>query len=131
LLAYRQNAWMVRIDREETVALDRTTLPEDAEFRGHEDVVVQGIVFGIDNALLHKEKSCSPGESKTCLVPLPVGYEGSSGRDSWRGWLVGAMAPLLRGAHHGPVAPPRRAAGPRASAPHPAWSGLGARRGET
>ena len=69
----------IRIDREETLALDRTTLPEDAEFKGHEDVVVQDIVLGPDNVLFHKEKFYSPGESKTYLAPLPVGYEGQFG----------------------------------------------------
>src|SRR5450759_844942 len=44
----------IRIDREQTLAVDPTTLPEDAEFKGHEDVVVQDVVFGTDNVLFHK-----------------------------------------------------------------------------
>ena len=69
----------IRIDREQTLELDRTTLPEDAEFKGHEDVVVQDVVFGTDNILFHKEKYYSPGQGETYLAALPVGYEGQFG----------------------------------------------------
>jgi Transposase IS66 family len=69
----------IPIDREETVVLDSTTLPEDAEFKGHEDVVVQDIVLGTDNVLFHKEKFYSPSQGETYLAPLPVGYEGQFG----------------------------------------------------
>ncbi len=69
----------IRIDREETLALDVATLPEDAEFKGHEDVIVQDIVLGTDNVLFHKEKFYSPGEGKTYLASLPASYEGQFG----------------------------------------------------
>ena len=69
----------IRIDREETLEVAREILPEDAEFKGHEDVVVQDIVFGTDNVLFHKEKFYSPGEGKTYLAPLPASYEGQFG----------------------------------------------------
>src|SRR5438874_13689317 len=35
----------VRIDREEVLKVDRTSLPPDAEFKGYEDVVVQELRF--------------------------------------------------------------------------------------
>ena len=69
----------IRIDREQTLALDRTTLPEDAEFKGHEDVVVQDVVFATDNVLFHKEKYYSAAQAKTYLAPLPAGYAGQFG----------------------------------------------------
>ncbi len=69
----------IRIDREQTLAVDPTTLPEDAEFKGHEDVVVQDVVFGTDNVLFHKEKYYSPTLAKTYLPPLPAGYDGQFG----------------------------------------------------
>jgi hypothetical protein len=69
----------IRIDREETLVLDRAVLPEDAEFKGHEDVIVQDIIFGTDNVLFHKEKFYSPGQNKTYLASLPVSYEGQFG----------------------------------------------------
>jgi hypothetical protein len=69
----------IRIDREQTLEIDKQALPEDAEFKGHEDVVVQDVVFGTDNILFHKEKYYSPTQAKTYLAPLPVGYEGQFG----------------------------------------------------
>lgn len=69
----------IRIDREQTLEVDRQTLPEDAEFKGHESVIVQDVVFGTDNVLFHKEKYYSAALGKTYLAPLPVGYEGQFG----------------------------------------------------
>jgi hypothetical protein len=69
----------IRIDHEQTLEVDKQTLPTDAEFKGHEDVVVQDVVFGTDNVLFHKEKYYSPTEGKAYLAPLPVGYEGQFG----------------------------------------------------
>jgi hypothetical protein len=69
----------IRIDREETLELDRAVLPEDAEFKGHEDVIVQDIVFGTDNVRFHKEKFYSPGQHRTYLASLPDSYEGQFG----------------------------------------------------
>jgi hypothetical protein len=69
----------IRIDREQTLKVDPSTLPEDAEFKGHEDVVVQDIVFGTDTVLFHKQKYYSPAEGKTYLASLPAGYAGQFG----------------------------------------------------
>ncbi len=69
----------VRIDREQTLSLDPATLPPDAEFKGHEEVVVQDVVFHTDNVLFHKEKYYSQAEGKGYLAPLPPGYEGQFG----------------------------------------------------
>jgi len=69
----------LRIDREQTLVVDPTVLPADAQFKGHEDVVVQDIVFGTDNVLFHKEKFYSPRDGKSYLAPLPAGYSGEFG----------------------------------------------------
>jgi Transposase IS66 family len=69
----------IRIDREQTLEVDKQTLPIDAEFKGHEDVVVQDVVFAADNVLFHKEKYYSPTEGKAYLAPLPAGYDGQFG----------------------------------------------------
>ena len=69
----------IRIDREQVLEVDRADLPEDAQFKGHESVVVQDVVFGPDNVLFHKEKFYSPSEGKTYLAPLPGGYDGQFG----------------------------------------------------
>jgi len=67
------------IDREQTLEVDREILPADATFKGHEDVVVQDVVFRTDNVLFHKEKFYSATEGKTYLAPLPAGYDGQFG----------------------------------------------------
>jgi regulator of replication initiation timing len=46
----------IRIDREEKLEVNPALLPEDAEFKGYEDVVVQDIKLGTANVLFHKEK---------------------------------------------------------------------------
>ena len=69
----------IRIDREQVLEVDRADLPEDAQFKGHESVVVQDVVFGPDNVLFHKEEFYSPSEGKTYLAPLPGGYDGQFG----------------------------------------------------
>ena len=69
----------IMIDREQTLEVDREILPPDAVFKGHEDVVIQDVVFRTDNVLFHKEKFYSPAEAKTYLAPLPAGYDGQFG----------------------------------------------------
>lgn len=74
-----KKADQIRADREQTLEVDPTTLPEDAEFKGHEDVIVQDVVFATDNVLFHKEKYYSAALAKTYLAPLPAGYDGQFG----------------------------------------------------
>ena len=69
----------IRIDREQVLAVDPTTLPADAQFKGHEDVVVQDVVFGTDNVLFHKQKFYSAAQGRTYLAALPSGYDGQFG----------------------------------------------------
>jgi len=56
-----------------------TSLPAAAEFKGHEDVVVQDVRFETDNILFHKEKYYSPSAGQTYLAELPPGYTGQFG----------------------------------------------------
>ncbi len=69
----------VRIDREEVLKLDRTSLPPDAQFKGYEDVVVQELRIGTDNVKFRKEKYYAPSTGQTYLAPLPAGYRGEFG----------------------------------------------------
>lgn len=69
----------IKIDREETLEVDRDRLPPDAEFKGYEEVVVQEILIRSDNILFHKEKFHSKSAGKTYLAPLPPGYQGEFG----------------------------------------------------
>ena len=69
----------ITINREATLKLDPAGLPADAEFKGHEDVVVQDVRFETDNILFHKEKYYSPSAGQTYLAELPRGYRGQFG----------------------------------------------------
>ena len=60
--------------------IDPALLPEDAQFKGCEDVVVQDIHLGTDNVLFHKEKYYSPSAQQSYLADLPrKGYVGQFG----------------------------------------------------
>jgi len=67
------------IHREQTLEVDKTSLPPEAEFKGYEDVVVQDVVFRADNVCFHKEKFWANSTSQTYLAELPRGYEGQFG----------------------------------------------------
>jgi regulator of replication initiation timing len=69
----------VVIDREEVVRLDKRTLPDDAQFKGYETVVVQELKIETDNVRFYKEKYYSPSKRQTYLAPLPAGYAGQFG----------------------------------------------------
>ena len=55
--------------------VDKSLLPKDAQFKGHDRVVVQDIKFEAHNTLFLKEKYYSPSLNKSYLAPLPPGYE--------------------------------------------------------
>ena len=67
------------IHREQTLKVDKASLPRDAEFKGYEDVVVQDLIFCADNVGFHKEKYWAPSMGQTFQAPLPLGYGGQFG----------------------------------------------------
>ena len=69
----------IKIDRSEIVEYPREKLPEDAEFKGYQEVIVQDIVLKTDNILFRKQKFYSRQTGKTYLASLPAGYEGEFG----------------------------------------------------
>jgi hypothetical protein len=69
----------LEIHREQTIEVDKASLPLDAEFKGYEDVVVQDVVFRADNVCFHKEKYWANSTGQTYLAELPRGYEGHFG----------------------------------------------------
>ncbi len=69
----------IKIDREEIVEYPAAQLPEDAEFKGYEEVIVQDLVLKTDNVRFLKQKFYSPQTGKTYLASLPEGYEGEFG----------------------------------------------------
>ncbi|MGB3508736.1 MAG: hypothetical protein WBA93_05740 [Microcoleaceae cyanobacterium] len=69
----------IKIDREQILEYPQDKLPEDAQFKGYEEVIVQDIILTTDNVLFRKEKYYSALERKTYLAELPCGYEGEFG----------------------------------------------------
>jgi len=69
----------IQVNREQELEVDRAVLPEDAELKGHEDVVVQDLVVHMDNVCFHKQKYYSATTGKTYLAELPRGYAGQFG----------------------------------------------------
>ncbi len=74
----RKNA-TIKIDREETVEYPPEKLPEDAKFKGYEEVIVQDISLTTDNVLFRQQKFYSAQTGKTYLASLPAGYDGEFG----------------------------------------------------
>jgi len=69
----------IEIDDVQVLEVEPEQLPEDAEFKGYVEVVVQDINIQTNNILFRKEKYYSPSEGKTYLAELPRGYEGEFG----------------------------------------------------
>ena len=66
--------------------VDQQRLPQDAQFKGYEEVVVQDIDFRTDNIKFRKEKYYSPSQKQTYLADLPAGYKGQFG-PGVRAWV--------------------------------------------
>jgi len=77
----------VRIDRVEVLKIGEEHLPQDAQFKGYEDVIVQDVAFRTENIKLRKEKYYSPSNRKTYLAQMPVGYKGQLG-PGVRAWVL-------------------------------------------
>ncbi len=77
----------IRIDRVEVLKVDHQRLPQDAEFKGYEEVVVQDIEFRTENIKFRKEKYYSPSHQQTYLADLPAGYKGQFG-PGVRAWVL-------------------------------------------
>ena len=69
----------IHIDREQKLEVNPALLPEDAEFKGWEDVVVQDIKLETDNVLFHKEKYYAKSTQQSYLAEMPRGYHGQFG----------------------------------------------------
>ena len=67
------------IDREQTLRVDPTLLPPDAEFKGYDEVVVQDLIIRTDNVLFRKEVFYAPSTNQSYRAPLPAGYTGEFG----------------------------------------------------
>jgi len=75
----RSKRHTITIDREQTCEVEKAILPDDAEFKGYVDVVVQDVVLRTDNVLFHKAKWYAPSTRRTYLAELPQGYDHTFG----------------------------------------------------
>jgi hypothetical protein len=69
----------IEVDEVQVLEVDSEELPDDAQFKGYVDVVVQDVEIRTNNILFRKEKYYSPSQGKTYLAELPPGYEGEFG----------------------------------------------------
>lgn len=67
------------IDRVEVCPVDTTKLPQDAEFKGYESVVIQEIRIHTDNVEYKKEVYYSASEKKCYMGKLPAAITGEFG----------------------------------------------------
>lgn len=67
------------VHQEKKLTVEKSELPEDAEFKGYAEVVVQDIVVAPNNTSFKKEKYYSPSEQKSYMAAMPLGYEGEFG----------------------------------------------------
>jgi hypothetical protein len=69
----------IRINRVEVLKVEAKELPEDAQFKGYQEVIIQDIELRTENIKFRKEKYYSPSHRKTYLAAMPAGYEGQFG----------------------------------------------------
>ena len=78
---------ILRVDRVEVLKVDHERLPQDAEFKGYEEVIVQDVEFRTENIKFRKEKYYSPSQKQTYLAQMPTGYKGQFG-PGVRAWVL-------------------------------------------
>ena len=69
----------IKVDRIKTCRVDRDILPDDAEFKGYDTVIVQDLKIKTDNIEFRKEVFYSASQKKSYRGQLPTGYEGEFG----------------------------------------------------
>lgn len=67
----------IQIDRTEVCKVDKSELPNDAEFKGYEPVVVQEILIVTNNVEYQREKFYSPSEKKRTLENCRMALKGN------------------------------------------------------
>jgi hypothetical protein len=77
----------IKIDQVEVLKVDKARLPQDAQFKGYEPVIIQDIEFRTKNTEFRKEKYYSPSNRQTYLAEMPPGYKGQFG-PGVRSWAL-------------------------------------------
>lgn len=75
--AKNKKSQTVKIDRQVMVEIDKTNLPDDAEFKGYEKRIVQDLKIITDNVEIILPTYYSRSLKKTFIAPLPIEYQGS------------------------------------------------------
>jgi len=86
----------VKIDREQKCPIDQSILPEDAQFKGYSDIVIQDIKIITDNVKYRREMYYSPSKNKTYLGELPADVAGKGEY----GVGIRSLIPLLKSECH-------------------------------
>ena len=86
----------VKIDREQKCPIDQSILPEDAQFKGYSDIVIQDIKIITDNVRYRREMYYSPSNNKTYRGELPSDVAGKGEY----GVGVRSLIPLLKSECH-------------------------------
>ncbi|MBC8179594.1 transposase [candidate division KSB1 bacterium] len=71
--------YKIKPDRTRVCPVDKRILPADAEFKGHQPVMVQELIIKTENVEYKREVFYSPSEKKTYIGPLPPGIKGGYG----------------------------------------------------
>ena len=66
----------ITIDREQICPLNKEGLPNDLQFNGYEDVVIQDLIIKTDNVKYRREVYYSPSQHKTYRGELPKDVRG-------------------------------------------------------
>lgn len=69
----------IKVDREETLAIDMNDLPADATFKGFERTVIQDLIIRTNNVAFQRPIYYSPSLKKSFIAKLPDGYQGEFG----------------------------------------------------
>ena len=68
----------IEINRVEIIKLDKIGLPDDIQFKGYEEKIIQNIIVKPDNVLYRMEKYYSPSLGKTYIARIGGGLDGTS-----------------------------------------------------
>lgn len=86
----------VKIDREQKCPIDKSILPEDSQFKGYSDIVIQDIKIITDNVKYRREAYYSPSKNKTYMGELPSDVAGKGEY----GVGIRSLIPLLKSECH-------------------------------
>jgi len=75
---WKKGSKNIKIDREEIVRLDRSSLPNDVVFKGYETKIIQNMIIKTDNVLYKREVYYSPESNMRYTAELDAGLKDTS-----------------------------------------------------